>query len=80
MAGGAAIIAVFNVALRGSRRALVGTAALALFTLAIFPLLYPGSGYVEQVVFGVLILVIAIGWGLFARVRRELVLSLRERA
>jgi signal transduction histidine kinase len=80
MAGGAAIIAVFNVALRGSRRALVGIAALALFTLAIFPILYPGSGYVEEVVFGVLILVIAIGWGLFARVRRELVLSLRERA
>ena len=33
-----------------------------------------------QSVFGALVLGVAIGWGLFTRARRELVLSLRERA
>jgi signal transduction histidine kinase len=81
MAGGAAPIAVFNVALRSSRRALLATAALAVVSIAITPALYPSPGrWVGQFLFGILILAVAIGWGLFARARRELVRSLRERA
>jgi signal transduction histidine kinase len=81
MAGGAAPIAVFNVALRSSRRALLTVVPLALASVAITPLLYPSLGrWVAQFLFGVLVLAVAIGWGLFARARRELVRSLRERA
>jgi signal transduction histidine kinase len=81
MAGVAGLIAIFNAALRSSRRALYGLAALAIVSFSIFALLYPGAGsFVTQMLFGVLCLAVAIGWGLFARVRRELVFSLRERA
>jgi signal transduction histidine kinase len=81
MAAGAAPIAVYNVALRSSRRALLGVAVLAVVSIAITPLLYPTPGrWPEQFAFGLLILAVAIGWGLFARARRELVNSLRERA
>ena len=38
---GAALIALFNVALRGSRRALIATTALGLTTAAIYSLIYP---------------------------------------
>ena len=37
-------MAMFNLAVRGSRRELVGTAALAVVGLTIAPLIYPGSG------------------------------------
>jgi signal transduction histidine kinase len=81
MAAGAAPIAVFNLALRGSRRQLVGVAALAAAGFVIFSQLYPSGGSViEQTVFGLLVLIVVIGWGLFTRVRRELVISLRDRA
>jgi signal transduction histidine kinase len=81
LASGAAPIALFNVALRSSRRALVALTGLMLLAIAISTLVYPpdGSNWV-QVIFGVLIVTVVIGWGLFSRVRRELVLSLRERA
>jgi signal transduction histidine kinase len=81
VASGAAPIALFNVALRSSWKALAGVTALAVAAILIGPLVYPGnSSYWEQVFFGVLVVTIVIGWGLFSRVRRELVLSLRERA
>jgi signal transduction histidine kinase len=81
MAGGAALLAVFNVAVRGSVRALAGVAALSIAAFAIFPVIYPSAGrWISEFVIGILVLVVAVGWGLFARVRRELVLSLRERA
>lgn len=81
MAGGAAPIAIYNVAVRSSRRALLGVVALAVPTFAISLLLYPTQGpWAEQLAFGLLILAVAISWGLFTRVRRELVNSLRERA
>jgi signal transduction histidine kinase len=81
MAGGAALVAIYNLAVRSSRRALLGIAALALASMAITPLLYPSAGrWGTQFLFGLLLLAGAIGWGLFARARRELVYSLRERA
>lgn len=81
MAGGAVVIAVFNAALRASRRFLLVLVGMSLVSLAIFPLLYPSVGsFALQFLFGVLLLAVAIGWGLFARARRELVYSLRERA
>src|SRR5262245_3275338 len=80
-ASGAAPIALFNVALRSSRRGLIAVTGLALASIVIAAAVYPGSTpFWQQVIFGVLIVTVVIGWGLFSRVRRELVLSLRERA
>jgi signal transduction histidine kinase len=81
MAGGAAPIAVYNAAVRSSRRALLGVVALAVVSIAIIPVLYPSPGrWAPQFAFGLLVLAVAISWGLFTRARRELVYSLRERA
>ena len=52
-------------------------------SILVFPLLYPTADepYLRQPVRSALLLTaVVIGWGLFARVRREHVLSLRERA
>jgi signal transduction histidine kinase len=81
MAGGATPIAVYNVAVRSSRRALLGVVGLAVVSIVISLLLYPTQGpRAKQFAFGLLILAVAISWGLFTRARRELVHSLRERA
>jgi signal transduction histidine kinase len=80
MAGGAALVAIFNAAIRASRRALVGIVALALVSLAIFPLLYPTGAWWSEFLFGCLLIAVALGWGLFTRARREVIRSLRDRA
>jgi signal transduction histidine kinase len=81
MAGGAALVAVFNAAIRASRRALVAIVALTLVSGAIFPLLYPSDGaWWSQLLFGCLLIAVALGWGLFTRARREVIRSLRDRA
>jgi signal transduction histidine kinase len=78
---GPAVIAGFNVAVRGSRRALLAVLAATAVTIPIAPLVYPPSdGYVLNLVVGVLITAVVFGWGLFIRARRELIFSLRERA
>jgi hypothetical protein len=64
LASGAAPFALFSVAVRASRRALVVLAALAVVAVAIFPAIYPSTGrYEEQFLFGLLVVVVAIGWG-----------------
>jgi signal transduction histidine kinase len=81
MAGGAAVVAIFNAAVRSSRRVLLLLVAMSVPGFVLFSLLYPSAGGVLlQTTFGTLVLAVAIGWGLFTRARRELVLSLRERA
>jgi signal transduction histidine kinase len=80
-AGGPALLALFNVAIRASRPAILGMVGLAMASTAIFPLLYAGNElYSTQLVLGVLVTGVVVGWGLFVRAQRELVLSLRERA
>jgi signal transduction histidine kinase len=81
LAAGAGLVAVFNAALRASRRSFAAIVALSLPPVFLFPLLYPTDDpYATQVIVGTLLTGIVIGWGLFARARRQLVLSLRERA
>jgi signal transduction histidine kinase len=81
MAGGAAVVAIFNAAVRSSRRVLLLLVAMSVPSFVLFSTLYPSAGGVLlQTTFGTLVLAVAIGWGLFTRARRELVLSLRERA
>jgi len=80
-AAGPALIAGFNVALRGSRRAILAVLALTAASTLVFPLLYDtGDSYVLNIFIGVLLTAVVIGWGLLARVGREHVLTLRERA
>jgi len=83
LAGVAVLVALFNAAVRSSPRALAWIFALSLVSNAIYPLLYPDAdlgGYWGTMALCVLVMTVAIGWGLFARTRRELVASLRERA
>jgi len=83
LAGVAVLVALFNAAVRSSPRALAWIFALSLVSNAIYPLLYPDAdlgGYWGTMALCVLVMTVAIGWGLFARTRRELVASLHERA
>jgi signal transduction histidine kinase len=81
LANGAGVMAFFNAALRTSGRTLVALVGLAIVNAAVFPLVYPGAdAYVAQLLVGLLITGVVVGWGLFVRVQRELVRSLRERA
>jgi signal transduction histidine kinase len=80
-AGGPGLIALFNAALRAPFRALAVIAGIGVVNSVVFPLLYPGEdSYPLTVVIGVLITFVVVAWGLFVRVRRELVYSLRDRA
>jgi signal transduction histidine kinase len=80
-AGGAALCALFSATVRASRTGLAVVWAVALVTTIIYPLVMPsGDDYLLELALGMLITVFVIGWGLFARARHQLVLSLRERA
>jgi signal transduction histidine kinase len=80
-AGGAGVMALFNAAIRTSGRTLGALIGLALASSAIFPIIYPGGdAYVPQLLVGILITGVVVGWGLFVRAQRDLVRSLRERA
>lgn len=80
-AGGPALIAGFNVALRGSRRAILAVVGLTAVAILVFPLIYyRDESYLLNVLIGVLLTAVVIGWGLLARVSREHVLTLHERA
>jgi signal transduction histidine kinase len=80
-AGGPALMALFNAAIRTSGRTLAGIVGLTVIATAIFPLLYAGTeAYGTQLLLGNLITAVVVGWGLFVRAQRELVQSLRDRA
>ncbi len=80
-AGGAAMIALFSATVRASRTGLIVVWSLALAGAFLYPLVFPaGDGYLLELLLGLLVTVVVVGWGLFARARRQLVLSLRERA
>jgi signal transduction histidine kinase len=81
IAGGPALIAGFNVALRGSRRAIVAVVALTATSILVFPLLYyADESYLLNVLIGTLLTAVVIGWGLLVRVSREHMLMLHDRA
>jgi signal transduction histidine kinase len=82
LSGGAALAAVFNAAVRSTPRGLTTVVSTALAAGAVFAALYTGGTGFDWVglVVGVLLTVVVVGWGLFARARRILVVSLRERA
>jgi signal transduction histidine kinase len=81
MAGGASVVAIFTVAIYCRPRRTAEVMALSFVACIIYASLYTGSaGYHWSDLFaGLAATVIAAAWGLFVRVRRELVLSLHER-
>ena len=81
LAAGPAVVAGFNVALRATRREIVAVVAVTVVAIVLFPVVYPpGDSFLLNVLVGGLLMAVVLGWGLFARVRREQLLSLRERA
>jgi signal transduction histidine kinase len=82
MAAGPALIALFNIALRGTRRQIVIAGLLAVAASSIFPLVYVDDEipYVVDAVLAVVFPALVIGWGLFARNQRDLLRSSHERA
>ena len=78
-AGGAALVATFNAAIRARGRDLAIIAGLMVAWAFAKPLLYPTDiGYWLDAGVGLLVAAVAIGWGLFVRARRELVRARRE--
>ncbi len=83
LAAMATLPAVFNAAIRLPLRTLAGIVSLAVAATAVLPLLYPqvdGRDYSWQVVVGVLLTAVALGWGLFVRAQRQLLRELRARS
>jgi signal transduction histidine kinase len=81
-AGGAALAGMFSAAIYCRQRRVAILFGLSLVSTSIAPALYPGdnSYATHNLVLGVLGTIIATVFGAFVRVRRDLVLSLRERA
>jgi signal transduction histidine kinase len=81
MAGGAAVVAMFTVAIYCRPRQTLQVMAFSFATSAVYAALYTGAGHyhVGDLLAGIAAAVIAAAWGLFVRARRELVLSLHER-
>jgi signal transduction histidine kinase len=82
LAGGAGLAVLFNAALRCNRRALTWIVVASLAASFFYALIYSSNAYDlrDEVLVGLLLFAVTIGWGLFVRVRRDLVDSLRERA
>lgn len=81
LALGAAIVAVCSAAARRRGRALIAVVLLGAAASFVWPLVNPVAGEFVRVDFpGFLATILAFGWGLYLRTRRELVASLHERA
>jgi signal transduction histidine kinase len=81
LALGAAIVAVCTAATRVRGRVLIPVVLLATAASIVWPVVSPAAGEIVNVGFpGCLVTIIAFGWGIYLRTRRELVASLHERA
>jgi signal transduction histidine kinase len=81
LALGAGLAAICTAASRLRGRPLIAVVVMAVAASVVFPLVNPSAGEILQIGFpAFLVTVIAFGWGLYLRARRELVASLRERA
>lgn len=82
LAGGAGLVVLFNAAIRCDRRQLAWIAAASVASSLVFELLYASGwpDFRDGFLVGILLFGFAIGWGLFVRVRRDLIAQLHERA
>ena len=73
---------MFNLAIRGSQRAIIWMLVAAVAGTAIYPLIYVQSDfpYGWQLLIGTLINMLVVGWGLFARAQRDLIGTLHEQS
>jgi signal transduction histidine kinase len=80
-AAGPGLIAGFNVALRGTRQEIIRVVVITAVAIQVYPRIYDSDEpYVLNLFIGALIAAVVIGWGLLARVGRQQVFTLRERA
>ena len=81
LSGGAGLVVLFNAVIRCDRRTLAWIALGSLAASVVYGLLYAtnGADFRDNLVIGILLIGFAVGWGLFVRVRRDLVDSLHER-
>jgi signal transduction histidine kinase len=81
-AGGAAVIALFTVAVHEPFRRAAPIAALAAVLQPVYLAIYSSTGtpYVVALVLSWLVVGAVLVWGMFVRARRQLVVSLRDRA
>ncbi|MEU3964345.1 histidine kinase [Streptomyces buecherae] len=79
---GPSLVVMFTVAVHRPFRPVAVIGALAFASSLVNGLVHtdPDLGYVGSVLVGALLYNTAIGWGMFVRSRRQLVISLRERA
>ncbi|WP_190126800.1 sensor histidine kinase [Streptomyces inusitatus] len=82
VAGGAFLVGLFSVAVHRPFRPAALVGALALVTAFVQPLLRPepGVGLLTSIIAGIVLVLLAMGWGMLVRSRRQLVVVLRERA
>jgi signal transduction histidine kinase len=82
MASAAVLISLFTVAVHRRLPTLLALSALNLAGFVVYTLVRPTEGLPYWVVlgFGVLMTAVVAAWGMFVRARRQLVLSLRDRA
>ncbi|MBW3703766.1 sensor histidine kinase, partial [Streptomyces griseus] len=82
VAAGALMVALFSLAVHRPFKPVAIVGAGALLAAPLQPLLRPdpATSFLASVVFGVLIILLVLSWGMVVRSRRQLVLSLRERA
>ncbi|MFQ1002524.1 sensor histidine kinase [Modestobacter sp. SSW1-42] len=82
MVAPAALIALFSVAVHRRMPVVLAVAAVNLVGSAVFAVLRPVEdlSFVWVTAFGLLVTAAVVAWGMFTRARRELVVSLRERA
>jgi signal transduction histidine kinase len=82
LAGGAALVVLFNAAIRCDRRSLIWIVVSSIAASILFELLYATGwpDFRDGLLVGILLFGFAIGWGLFVRVRRDLIAQLHERA
>ncbi|MFJ8715401.1 sensor histidine kinase [Streptomyces violaceus] len=81
-AGGAAVIALFTLAVHRPFRYVAWVGGVNVALIPLFYWLRPDGDihYLVSVLFAVLLTVAIVGWGMFVRAKRQLMVSLRDRA
>ncbi|WP_405939609.1 histidine kinase [Streptomyces sp. NBC_00726] len=82
VAAGALLVALFSVAVHRPFRPVALVGALALAVVPVQPYLRPdpNTSFLVSTIVGLLLILLVLSWGMVVRSRRQLVVSLRERA
>ena len=79
---GASLVALFTVAVHRRFAVVAAVAALSVLTAAPYALWFPDptASFGESMIWAAAVIAMITAWGMFARARRQLVVSLRDRA